>query len=71
MRIVKAGHKGRWWDAVYTAPNRPKSFDPLLLGEKQVVLSDQEAVILEAWAKKVPGWNPVEPPIRFEPARPI
>lgn len=71
MRILTTGHRGRWWDAVYAAPNRPRSLDPLLLGEKQVLLSDQEAVILEAWAREVPGWNPIEPPIRFEAARPI
>lgn len=71
MRIVKASHKGRWWDVAYRAPNRPRSLDPLLMGEKQAVMSDQEAVILEAWAKRLPGWDPLEPPLRFERARPI
>lgn len=71
MRIVKPGHKGIWWDHVYTAPNRPRSLDPILRGEKQTLMSDQEAVILRAWCERIPGWNPIEPPLRFEEARPV
>jgi hypothetical protein len=71
MRIVVAHPDGSWWEAARRDPNRPKAADPLVEGRTRLVVSDQEAVFLEMWAKSLPGWNDRAPALTFEPPRPI
>ena len=73
MTRVVAYEDDRFWTAVRQDPQFPRHLEPFLTGDVgEILMSDQDAMTIFAWAKRRPEWNPKTPPLVLEPlARPL
>lgn len=72
MTRVVAYEDDRFWQAVRKDPQFPRRLEPFFGGEVgDILMSDQDAMSLIAWARNRPEWNVKNPPLVLEPlARP-
>jgi hypothetical protein len=68
MTRVVAYEDDRFWQAVRQDPDFPRHLEPFFSGDVgEILMSDQDAVAVLAWAKSRPEWNPKTPPLVLEP----
>ena len=68
MTRVVAYEDDAFWPAVRSDPQFPKRLEPFLTGDVgEVLMSDQDAQSVFAWAKTRPEWNSRTPPLVLEP----
>lgn len=68
MTRVVAYEDARFWQAVRQDPGFPRHLEPFLTGDVgEILMSDQDAVAIMAWARRRPEWNHKAPPLVLEP----
>jgi hypothetical protein len=68
MTRLIAYEDDRFWSAVRADPNFPKRLEPLFTaGVGDLLVSDQEALQILAWARQRPQWDPRHPPLEAHP----
>lgn len=68
MTRVVAYEDERFWQAVRRDPSFPRRLEPFFSGDVgEILMSDQDAASVLAWARRLPEWNAKAPPIVLEP----
>jgi hypothetical protein len=68
MTRVVAYEDDRFWTAVRKDPMFPRHLEPFLTGDVgEILMSDQDALSIMAWARTRPEWNRKTPPLVLEP----